>query len=118
MHFVQLRFVLFAFGDVFDGALVVEQRARCIAHGSCVLGNPDHASVFSIHLRLQSQHLARLVDPTLELGSAQRIHIQPGTDVRKGRLQLAGRIVAIHAGERRVGHEVTPFRGRLEDAFD
>ncbi len=54
----------------------------------------------------------------MEFVAPVRIDIERGGDIRQLALELLGRLVAVHARERRIGDEIAPVPRRAEESFD
>ena len=106
-----------ALGDVLHRALVADEAAAGVPHRVGVLGDPDARAVPAAHFRLEVDDFTAGFHDVAEDVAAARFDVEPALDVRQVGHQFVGRGVAVEAGEGRIGCQVVPVLGGLEDAF-
>ena len=107
-----------AFGDIFDRAFVIEDRAVCIADAARILADPNLAAIFAIDLVLEQFDIALRIDQSLEFVAPFRIDIHHLSDVSHIPHQFFRGVEAMNAGERRIDAEKFPLGSRLKHSFD
>ena len=105
-------------GDVLDQTLEIQQLAFHVAHGPAAFGNPDDAAVAAIDLAFEVLDLIVLGQGLEEFVAAAGVHIELAGDVGQAGHQLVGGLIAVDAGQGRIGGQILAVFGGLKDAFD
>ncbi len=104
-------------GDVVDGALVVNELARRVAHGMDALANPGRGTVAAVNFTLEIGHAAVLVQVIDHVGSPLGRDLLGTCEITHVLHEIDRSFVAVEPCGGRVGVDVASLGVHLENAL-